>query len=151
LGVAGWQETMHGYDRPRGVRHHGPQDQQLAQGADAGNSPGRQAQGLPALRSTLHALRDRLTVEEVAQLGAQLPMLIRGFYYEGWDSTRKPLKLRDREEFLSIVDEEFRTRDTLNPELIARAVFRVLANRVAAGEIEDVKHVLPEEIRDLGP
>jgi uncharacterized protein (DUF2267 family) len=27
----------------------------------------------------------------------------------------------------------------------------VLANRVAAGEIEDVKHVLPEEIRDLGP
>jgi uncharacterized protein (DUF2267 family) len=96
-------------------------------------------------------LRDRLTVEEVAQLGAQLPMLIRGFYYEGWDSTRKPLKLRDREEFLSIVDEEFRTRDTLNAELIARAVFRVLANRVAAGEIEDVKHVLPEEIRDLGP
>jgi uncharacterized protein (DUF2267 family) len=35
-----------------------------------------------ALRATLHALRDRLTVEEVAELGAQLPMLIRGFYYE---------------------------------------------------------------------
>ena len=33
-----------------------------------------------ALRATLHALRDRLTVDEVAQLGAQLPMLIRGFY-----------------------------------------------------------------------
>jgi uncharacterized protein (DUF2267 family) len=38
-----------------------------------------------ALRAVLHALRDRLTVEEVAQLGAQLPMLIRGLYYEGWD------------------------------------------------------------------
>lgn len=38
-----------------------------------------------ALRATLHALRDRLTVEETAHLGAQLPMLIRGFYYEGWD------------------------------------------------------------------
>jgi uncharacterized protein (DUF2267 family) len=104
-----------------------------------------------AMRATLHALRDRLTIEEVAQLGAQLPMLIRGFYYEGWDPTCKPLKLRDREEFLSMVDEEFRARDTLNPELIARAVFTVLANRVAAGEIEDVKHVLPEEIRDLWP
>jgi uncharacterized protein (DUF2267 family) len=34
-----------------------------------------------ALRTTLHALRDRLTVEEVAHLGAQLPMLIRGFRY----------------------------------------------------------------------
>jgi uncharacterized protein (DUF2267 family) len=104
-----------------------------------------------ALRATLHALRDRLTVEEVAQLGAQLPMLIRGFYYEGWDPTRKPLKLRDREEFLAIIDEEFRADDTLNPELIARAVFKVLANRITAGEIEDVKHVLPAEIRSLWP
>ena len=104
-----------------------------------------------ALRATLHALRDRLSVEEVAQLGAQLPMLIRGFYYEGWDPTRKPLKLRDREEFLSIIDEEFATDDTLNPELIARAVFKVLANRVTQGEIQDVKHVLPAEIRELWP
>jgi uncharacterized protein (DUF2267 family) len=104
-----------------------------------------------ALRATLHALRDRLTVEEVAQLGAQLPILIRGFYYEGWDPTRKPVKLRDREEFLGRVAEEFRTDDTLNPELIARAVFKVLSNRVTAGEIEDVKHVLPKEIRSLWP
>jgi uncharacterized protein (DUF2267 family) len=104
-----------------------------------------------ALRATLHALRDRLTVEEVAQLGAQLPMLIRGFYYEGWDPTRKPVKLRDREEFLSLVEAEFRADDTLNPELIAWAVFKVLANRITAGEIEDVKHVLPAEIRSLWP
>jgi uncharacterized protein (DUF2267 family) len=42
-----------------------------------------------ALRATLHALRDRLTVQGVAQLGAQLPMLIRGFYYEGWVPSRR--------------------------------------------------------------
>jgi len=29
-------------------------------------------------------LRDRLTVDEAVNLGAQLPMLVRGFYYEGW-------------------------------------------------------------------
>jgi uncharacterized protein (DUF2267 family) len=104
-----------------------------------------------ALRATLHALRDRLTVEEVAQLGAQLPMLVRGFYYEGWDPIRKPVKLRDREEFLSLLEEKFRADDTLNPELIARAVFKVLANRITAGEIEDVKHMLPAEIRGLWP
>jgi uncharacterized protein (DUF2267 family) len=39
-----------------------------------------------ALRTVLHALRDRLPVEEATHLGAQLPMLIRGFYYENYPS-----------------------------------------------------------------
>jgi uncharacterized protein (DUF2267 family) len=30
-------------------------------------------------------------------------------------------------------------------------VFALLANRVAEGEIEDVKHLLPAEIRELWP
>jgi uncharacterized protein (DUF2267 family) len=105
-----------------------------------------------ALRATLHALRDRLTVEEVAQLGAQLPMLIRGFYYEGWDPTNKPLKVREREEFLARIAQYFvRAGDSVHPEPVARAVFAVLAQRVSDGEIEDVKHILPGEIRDLWP
>jgi uncharacterized protein (DUF2267 family) len=104
-----------------------------------------------ALRATLHALRDRLTVEEVAQFGAQLPMLIRGFYYEGWDPTGKPLRERHREQFLARIQQEFRDGGGIAPERIARAVFTVMAMRVTEGEIENVKHVLPAEIRDLWP
>jgi uncharacterized protein (DUF2267 family) len=104
-----------------------------------------------ALRATLHALRDRLTVEEVAQLGAQLPMLIRGFYYEGWDPTNKPLRVRHREQFLERILQAFRRDDGIDPEKVARAVFTVLEKRVTEGEIEDVKHVLPAELRDLWP
>ena len=73
-----------------------------------------------ALRATLHALRDRLTEEEVAQLGAQLPMLVRGFYYEGWDPTDKPLKLRHTEAFLAYIASEF-PKDDVDPEKAARA------------------------------
>jgi uncharacterized protein (DUF2267 family) len=102
-----------------------------------------------AMRATLHALRDRLTVEEVAQLAAQLPMLIRGFYYEGWDPTGKPLKIRDKEEFLGLVEQELRGSERIDPERVARAVFKVLSDRVTEGEIEDVKHLLPAEIREL--
>ena len=37
-----------------------------------------------ALRAVLHALRDQLPIGEVADLAAQLPLIIRGIYYEGW-------------------------------------------------------------------
>ena len=104
-----------------------------------------------ALRVTLHALRDRLTIEEVAQLSAQLPMLIRGFYYEGWDPTGKPLRVRQKEQFLTRIEEQFRGDDRVDPERVARAVFTVLAKRVSEGEIEDMKHVLPVDIQELWP
>ena len=105
-----------------------------------------------AFRCTLHALRDRMTVEEVAQLAAQLPMLMRGFYYEGWDPTGKPLKLRTREEFLERVAQELNVRGNgLDPEPLARAVFAVLDERLTDGEIEDLKASLPEKIREIWP
>ncbi len=103
-----------------------------------------------ALRATLHALRDRLTIVETAQLAAQLPMLIRGFYYEGWDPTGKAVKERHRDEFLARIQREL-ARYEMDPEPVARAVFLVMANRISEGEIEDVEHVLPREIRDLWP
>ncbi len=104
-----------------------------------------------ALRVALHALRDRLTIEEVAQFGAQLPMLIRGFYYEGWDPTGKPLKVRDKEQFLARIAQAFRDDESIDHEQIARAVFALLAKRVSQGEIEDVKHLLPKDIQELWP
>jgi len=102
------------------------------------------------LRATLHALRDRITVEEVAHFGAQLPMLVRGFYYEGWDPTGKPSKVRTKEQFLTRVASELKN-DDVDPEQAARAVFVLLAERITSGEIEDVKHLLPAEVRELWP
>lgn len=104
-----------------------------------------------ALRSVLHALRDRLTVEEALDLGAQLPMLVRGFYYEGWKIAGKPLKERRREDFLAHIKHDFRDDDRMGPEAIARAVFTVIARHASAGEVEDVKRILPAELRALWP
>ena len=107
-------------------------------------------QAYVCLRATLHVLRDRLTVDEVAQLGAQLPMLVRGFYYEEWDPTAKPLKLH-REDFLARIDEKVNTRadEPIAAERIARAVFSVLESHVATGEIEDIRRILPRDMEGL--
>jgi uncharacterized protein (DUF2267 family) len=102
-----------------------------------------------ALRAVLHALRDRLPVEQVAALAAQLPMLVRGLYYEGWHPHGKPLKERHQEAFLAHIAVAFRDDPDADPEQITRAVFGVLAKHVSAGEIEGVMNCLPAELRAL--
>jgi uncharacterized protein (DUF2267 family) len=105
-----------------------------------------------ALLSVLHAVRDRLTIEETADLGAQLPMLLRCVYYEGWHSGRKlSRKARGREEFLAPIGEAFRDRPEVSPEGVLWAVFKVMERYITPGEIKDVKQVLPESIRALCP
>jgi uncharacterized protein (DUF2267 family) len=104
-----------------------------------------------ALKAALHALRDRLTVDEAVHLGAQLPMLIRGFYYEGWSPAGKPVKERHKEEFCAHVQESFPRESARDVERIVRAVFDVLSKRITEGEIEDIKHILPPELRELWP
>ncbi|HWF45480.1 MAG TPA: DUF2267 domain-containing protein [Bryobacteraceae bacterium] len=102
------------------------------------------------LRATLQTLRDRLPLEETAHLGAQLPMLIRGFYYEGWRPNLEVLKMH-REEFFECVLAHF-TRTALensDPEPAIRAVFHTLARNITLGEVQKIISVLPSDLKDL--
>jgi len=101
-----------------------------------------------ALRSVFHALRDRLTVEEATDLGAQLPMLVRGFYYDGWNPSGKPIKL-DKEGFLLRVREQFGAQPDLDAEETTRHVFAVIGKHIANGEIEDIRDTLPHDLKEL--
>ncbi|MBI4446693.1 MAG: DUF2267 domain-containing protein [Acidobacteria bacterium] len=103
---------------------------------------------LRALSATLHALRDRLSTREISQLGAQLPLLIRGIYYEGWKPSAKPGGMRHEQQFLDHVRGEFK-RDNLPIEPLVQAVLQVLSERISKGEIEDVKANLPSELRRM--
>jgi len=104
-----------------------------------------------ALRSVLFALRDRLTVEEAFHLSAQLPMLVRGVYWEGYRPVHKPEPFRSRQEFLDKVSETLDPANPVDPEDAARAVLAVLARNVPDGEVRHVKQMVPAEIRDLFP
>jgi uncharacterized protein (DUF2267 family) len=105
-----------------------------------------------ALRATLHALRDRLTPVQAAHLGAQLPMLLRGVYYEGWRMTDTPTRERHLDAFLDRVRSELTGQGGADdPERIARAVFETLADQIDLGETRKVVDELPVDLKRLWP
>jgi uncharacterized protein (DUF2267 family) len=108
-----------------------------------------EAEALAALRAGLQALRDRLPLEEVAQLSAQLPLLIRGLLFENWDPSGKPLRLRHRADFLALVREKYEPRWQLAPDRIVAALFRLLEAHVSQGEITHIMMALPRDIGAL--
>jgi uncharacterized protein (DUF2267 family) len=103
------------------------------------------------LRSTLHALRDQMSVEDAARLGEALPVLIRGVFYEDWSPSTVPVKYVDREAFLTRIRLGCRVEPGPDPEMAAGAVFSVLDKRLDADEIEAVKTRLSPEIQQLWP
>lgn len=101
------------------------------------------------LRAFLHTLRDRLTVEESAQLAAQLPELIRGIYYDGWRPAKTPESYSDIESFLQRMSDEAPMHGETEASYAATAAARVLSKHVSSGEIEDVLATLPAEVRAI--
>jgi len=101
------------------------------------------------LRAHLQVLRDRLTIDEAAQLAAQLPHLLRGVMYEGFDPGHQPEKIRDRDAFLARLAERAVLPDGTDPARAATAATRVLRRHVTPGELDDVLGQLPDEIRQV--
>lgn len=107
---------------------------------------------LLALRAVLHALRDRLPPDEAVDLSAQMPLIIKGVYFDGWDPSATPVKARTKEEFLALVNTRLqRAARDVDAERITRAVFKLIAERVSEGEIRDVRGMLPLEVAELWP
>jgi len=101
------------------------------------------------LRSVLQALRDWLPVNEAADFAAQLPNLLRGGYYEQWRPATTPVKPRSKSDFLGRIDHAFVGDPILHTEDAVRITFRFLSTKIAAGEITDIKHALPADLRAL--
>ena len=117
--------------------------------------PENKAKAGRVLRAVLHALRSRLSVEESIHMIAQLPILIKGLYVDGWHLTRLNGSLNTFSDFLTEVkkfdgnlgNKDFNNdRDSLR---MIRAVLRVLKKYVSEGEMQHLKVQLPDEIADI--
>ena len=101
------------------------------------------------LRQVLHVIRDHLSVDEAAQLGAQLPTLIRGIYYEGWDPSKTPVIERSPDGFIARVQTAFQSDPMDDAENAIAAVIDVLDAHISQGQMDNVKHTFTKKIRAL--
>jgi uncharacterized protein (DUF2267 family) len=103
-----------------------------------------------ALVAALHALRDCFERDDAIYLGASLPVLLRGFYYEGWHGGRGAAT-KKRDLFLARIHDGVHRDPAVDPEHVARAVLALLTARLPAAEIEDAKSSTPKELHNLWP
>jgi uncharacterized protein (DUF2267 family) len=103
------------------------------------------------LCATLRGLRDRMPVEEAVQLGAQLPVLVRGLYYDGWRPAEVPVRIRSAAEFIANIATRYHARPLANFEDGVRAVLATLSRNVDFGETFSLLRALPHELRELFP
>ncbi|WP_292353941.1 DUF2267 domain-containing protein [Mesorhizobium sp.] len=102
------------------------------------------------LRSVLHTLRDWLSPEEMADLSAQLPTLVRGIYFEGW-SPAKPASERTKRDFVISVRNSFGYEAEVDIDKAIAAVFKLLDRHISHGEIVQVRNSMKKSLRHLWP
>lgn len=107
------------------------------------------------LRAVLHAVRDRIPPDDAIEFAQGLPMALKGLYIDQYDPSVTPVVIRNVDEFLDFIywkdgisaSFDFTSRDSIIYAL--QAVFRVLSRNMDRGQVEQIKHMLNIEIRNL--
>jgi uncharacterized protein (DUF2267 family) len=99
------------------------------------------------LRAWLHSLRDRLTVTGAASFAAQLPELLRGVFYDGWEPSRVPVKYGPDEYVLRFAEEA--RIPVGDVRRAAATVTRGLAAHLSPGQLSDAFAQLPRGLRSI--
>jgi uncharacterized protein (DUF2267 family) len=100
------------------------------------------------LRTVLHALRDSLTAAEAADLAAQLPLLWKGIWWDGWSPARAH-SVTSRAAFLDRIERTFAAAPLDRPEEAVRAVHGLLERHVSEGEMAQADSVVRVSLRRL--
>ena len=106
------------------------------------------------LSSILHGLREVITLEESLQLISQFPMFLKAVYVNKW-TTRKKVRVKSMTEFIDLIREldgvtslnDFESEEVA--ENYINATFMMLRKYVSLGELEDLRTVLPKDLKSI--
>jgi uncharacterized protein (DUF2267 family) len=111
---------------------------------------GRQ-EAYAATRAVLHVLRDRLAPEAALNFSAQLPLLLRGVFFEGWTLSNKPVRLRTVKAFSDAVRKRLPPRFRFDPVMATHAVMKAVITFNGRKQARKVFAQLPPELAPLWP
>jgi uncharacterized protein (DUF2267 family) len=102
-------------------------------------------------KAVLQTLRDHLTHDEAAHVGAQLPLLFRGAFYEGWRPAETPVRVRNSDEFLGEITAHLHPRRHEDLDVLAtfQCVIAALSHCGMGPELEQVRHQLPKAVQEI--
>jgi uncharacterized protein (DUF2267 family) len=100
------------------------------------------------LRAGLHALRDQLDTPEAVHLSAQLPLLLRGVYFEGWVPGGRS-RVRSESAFLDLFMKHHGGRPHARPEQMIAAVGSVLSRHIGEHETEKALELMAVPVKSL--
>jgi uncharacterized protein (DUF2267 family) len=103
------------------------------------------------LGAVLRSIRDEILVEQSAHFAAQLPLLVRGAYFDQYRPAAQPASARSQEEFIARIQHDLDGTRPVNAEAAAAAVMRTLNRHVTEGQIRKVRDALPKGVRALWP
>jgi uncharacterized protein (DUF2267 family) len=104
-----------------------------------------------AVGAVLRALRDQLPVELAAKFGSQMPILVRGAYYEEFQPAHMPARMRALDLILNRIAKELSDLGRIDPRAALEAVLTTTDRHIDAGQAEKVRDALPEGVRELWP
>ncbi len=103
------------------------------------------------LGAVLRSIRDELLIGQSAHLAAQLPLLVRGAYFDQYRPAAQPVAERSQEDFIARIRQELAGCRPVRPDLAATAVMRTLNRHITEGQVKKARDALPKGIRALWP
>lgn len=99
------------------------------------------------LGSVLRAIRDCVPVDLSAHFGSQLPLIVRGLYYDQYAPGRQAKGCDTPEEFTAAVSQGLGEVESVDPDEATLVVLSVLERHISDGQLVKVRHALPRGAR----
>jgi uncharacterized protein (DUF2267 family) len=103
------------------------------------------------LGAVLRSIRDEMQVEQSAHFAAQLPLLVRGAYFDQYRPAVQPASDRSQEQFMARIQRDLDGSRPVNAEQAAAVVMRTLNRHITEGQVKKVRDSLPKGVRAMWP